>query len=81
MLKLESKKFLTKVRSLTQRRWRVFGSSFGKGERHSKGEFADMIRKQNINWSKKAKVNWAKDRDCESTFFHRWLAAGEIRIV
>lgn len=40
-----------------------------------------MIRKQNINWSKKAKVNWAKDRDCESTFFHRWLAAGEIRIV
>lgn len=40
-----------------------------------RGEYAEVIRKENMNWSQNMKVSWAKEGDCNSAFFHR-VASG-----
>lgn len=37
----------------------------------SKGDLAQMIRKENVSWSQKSKIKWTKEGDCNNSFFHR----------
>lgn len=37
----------------------------------SKGDLAEMIRKENVSWSQKSKIKWTKEGDCNNSFFHR----------
>ena len=36
-----------------------------------KGELEELILREEIHWSQKAKVKWVKDEDCNSKFFHK----------
>ena len=41
-----------------------------------KGELEELILREEIHWSQKAKVKWVKDEDCNSKFFHKMANDG-----
>lgn len=40
-----------------------------------KRDFQELIRKENVSWSQKAKVKWAKEGNCNISFFNRVVSS------
>lgn len=38
-----------------------------------KAELAKVVRRETSSWRQKATVNWTKEEDCNSAFFHHWV--------